>query len=30
MIKILIVFPGNDAKFDNVVVDGIEFNTTLL
>jgi len=24
MIKILIVFPGNGAKFDNVVVDAIK------
>jgi len=24
MIKILTVFPGNDAKFDNVVVDVIK------
>jgi len=24
MIKILTVFPGNDAKFDNVVIDAIK------
>jgi len=24
MIKILTVFPGNDAKFDNAVVDAIK------